>query len=93
MSHPCSHSCSFFSLFSLALVHVRLRDRAKAYVTLEDRVGAVSNTREVDPRHLSWKGGCIMARLEGAKEFWITSKEWKTIGMRSFIDKHPHLNL
>lgn len=50
---------------------------------LKIRVGA----REMDPRHLAWKGASIMGRLDCAQDGWILEKEWAAFGVRALRDK------
>ena len=66
-----------------------MRNSAGAYIKGEDRVGAISNTRDVHPRWMSWKGGCIAARLEAERDHWITRREYDIFGMQAFLDRYP----
>lgn len=42
----------------------------------------VSNPRELDGRVVTWKGGCVAARLENTRDFWITREEWAIASIR-----------
>jgi actin-related protein 8 len=39
----------------------------------------------IDPSALSWKGGCVYARLKVAEELWISNKDWSVLGSRSLV--------
>ena len=48
----------------------------------------------IDPKDMSsentvWKGAAIMAGLDTAQEFWITSKEWSKFGQKVLREKSP----
>ena len=48
----------------------------------------------IDPKDTSseitaWKGAAIMAGLDTAQEFWITSKEWNKYGQKVLREKSP----
>ena len=48
----------------------------------------------IDPKDTSseittWKGAAIMAGLDTAQEFWITSKEWSKYGQKVLREKSP----
>jgi len=45
------------------------------------------NTRDLDPRHVAWKGGAVSSRLEATTEQWIGSTEWISCGNRSSLLK------
>ena len=45
------------------------------------------NTRDLDPRHVAWKGGAVSSRLETVSEMWIGSAEWVNCGNRASLLK------
>lgn len=60
--------------------------------TLEvERVEVVTNKRDIDPRFLSWKGGAVLAGLDGVEDLWIKASEWDLIGIRSLRERSVFL--
>ena len=47
----------------------------------------LANTRDIDPRLCSWKGGSVLGRIEGNRDTWITGGEWRVFGVRMLREK------
>jgi actin-related protein len=60
-------------------------------LAMDDKIGALMHLKDMDPKSVTWKGGCVYSRLETVREFWIPRTEWRRIGMRAFSEKYPHL--
>lgn len=73
------------------LLAERLANLSSNFITQDDQVGSLKHVKDIDPKCMCWKGGCVYSRLETAREFWIPRTEWETIGIKSFLDKYAHL--
>ena len=47
------------------------------------------DTKDIPSETTTWKGAAIMAGLDTAQEFWITSKEWSKYGQKVLREKSP----
>ena len=45
--------------------------------------------KEMSSENTSWKGAAIMAALDTAQEFWISTKEWTKYGQKVLREKSP----
>ena len=45
--------------------------------------------KEMSSENTSWKGAAIMAALDTAQEFWISTKEWTKYGQKILREKSP----
>ncbi len=43
--------------------------------------------KDMDPATMSWKGGAVVARLEGTRDAWVGRKEWLHCGLESIKDR------
>lgn len=50
-------------------------------------VEILSNSRNIDPSAMVWKGGSVYARLKVANEMWISHKDWDFFGNRALVYK------
>ena len=82
-----AHQFPGFAAFLQHRLSVRLAEALPSMAPLQVEVQV--NPREMDPRMLAWKGGSVLARLESAREFWVTSKEWTHAGVRILRDRVP----
>jgi len=47
----------------------------------------MTNPKSTDPRHLSWKGASIFARLAASQESWLLRVDYEEMGMRLVREK------
>ena len=47
--------------------------------------------KELNPCHLSWRGGAILAYLESTKDHWISATEWNAFGERYLHERAAFL--
>ncbi|CAJ0646071.1 15179_t:CDS:10 [Entrophospora sp. SA101] len=66
------------------MLEERLRARN---IQNSDKFTILASPRELDPRLLAWKGGFVLSKLDIINEFWIGSKEWAELGVRSLRAK------
>ena len=53
-----------------------------------ERIYVIPTPRDMDPCHLSWKGGAVASRLESVlRDGWISRLEWQQHGARALRDK------
>jgi actin-related protein 8 len=41
----------------------------------------------VDPAHLVWRGGGMLAKMEGVSDLWVTAEDWDLFGMRGLRER------
>lgn len=43
----------------------------------------------IDPRHVAWKGGAVLAKLDSVSECWLEAGQWRQRGKRLLAEKLP----
>lgn len=65
----------------------RVFNRATHIAPDVDRVEVLANRKDLDYRTVTWRGGAVVATLEGAREFWI--QRYHTLQTLSRIHHAP----
>ncbi|EGD83569.1 hypothetical protein PTSG_04175 [Salpingoeca rosetta] len=54
-----------------------------------DDIVVLDKAKDIDPAHLTWKGGAILAQLQAADEMWVTQDVWQRLGTRALREVFP----
>ena len=61
---------------SINAMETRLQAIAHTWDPSIERVNVLHHQRDVDPRFVMWKGGSVLARMDGVSDMWVTSSDW-----------------
>eukprot|EP00056_Hartaetosiga_gracilis_P018492 m.10994 g.10994 ORF g.10994 m.10994 type:complete len:111 (+) comp6789_c0_seq2:142-474(+) len=70
------------------LLRQRLHSRIPfVWSRLIEDVVVEHDSKDMDPAHLAWKGGAVLAQLPSVEGVWIERKEWEVKGTRVLREK------
>jgi actin-related protein 8 len=52
-----------------------------------EKVTILAPPRDVDAADLAWRGGAVLAKMEGVNDLWVTGEDWDLFGMRSVRER------
>ncbi|PWA00613.1 hypothetical protein BB558_003337 [Smittium angustum] len=52
-----------------------------------DKIEIFPSPRDLDPRVMVWKGGAVYSRLDIMNEMWVTSNEYREVGIKLVKDR------
>ena len=57
------------------------------FQALDRQLRVITGAKEMDPRAMAWKGGCVASKIDCAGEMWCARAEWQAAGLRALLDK------
>jgi hypothetical protein len=54
-----------------------------------EKVQIIPPPKDVDPRNLAWKGGCVLAKMDSVNEMWVTPADWVRISLPVLLQFFP----
>jgi actin-related protein 8 len=49
-----------------------------------EKVQIIPPPKDVDPRVLVWKGGCVLAKMDSINDMWVTPSDWVSVHISFF---------
>lgn len=70
-----------------SMAYVLLENSNKKDVAQKIQCRVIHDSREINPRHSTWKGASVFSKIESVNETWITASEWSAGGMQKVLHK------
>jgi actin-related protein 8 len=52
-----------------------------------EKVTILAPPRDIDAASLAWRGGAVLAKMDGVNDLWVTGEDWDLFGMRSVRER------
>lgn len=65
----------------------RLQAIATPLVPNMEKVQIIPAPKGVDPAHLVWRGGAVLAKMDGMSDLWMSAEDWDLFGIRGLRER------